>query len=205
MHEIVDGYTCFILVLAFIVLCQKWRNKDVQSIAYGPLTRNIKLRVAHAPEMPGTFSPPPRVSDPDMHHGTCVTHVPWYMPGSLTDGFLWSRWRGKRSRHSRRMRNLQFYVSGKKPLVALLYYNWDQGPISQMIFLRHKNSVCISFCLYPICNKMIAMKFCWWHYSCVVVTCVNFCSDMFPCNGVTPKPIFHQIWNTMEKSFMKSW
>ena len=25
--------------------------------------------------MPGTFSPPPRVSDPDMHHGTCVTHV----------------------------------------------------------------------------------------------------------------------------------
>ena len=31
--------------------------------------------------MPGTFSPPPRVSGPDMHHGTCVTHV------------LWSRWR----------------------------------------------------------------------------------------------------------------
>ena len=24
------------------------------------------------------------VSDPDMHHGTCVTHVPWCMPGSLT-------------------------------------------------------------------------------------------------------------------------
>ena len=31
-----------------------------------------KLRVAHAPEMPGTFSPPPRVSDTDIHHGTCV-------------------------------------------------------------------------------------------------------------------------------------
>ena len=30
--------------------------------------------------MPGTFSPPPRVTDPDMHHGTCVTHVPWCMP-----------------------------------------------------------------------------------------------------------------------------
>ena len=25
----------------------------------------------------------PLVSDPDMHHGTCVTHVPWCMPGSL--------------------------------------------------------------------------------------------------------------------------
>ena len=32
VHEIVDGYTCFIVVLAFIALCQKWRNKDVQSI-----------------------------------------------------------------------------------------------------------------------------------------------------------------------------
>ena len=31
---------------------------------------------AHAPGMPGTFSPPPQVRDPDMHHGTCVTHVP---------------------------------------------------------------------------------------------------------------------------------
>ena len=53
---------------------------------------------------------------PDMHHGTCVTHVPWCMPGSLTIGFLWSRWRGKRSRHSRRMRNPQFYVSGQRPI-----------------------------------------------------------------------------------------
>ena len=59
--------------------------------------------------MPGTFSPPPRVSDLDMHHGTCVT-------GSLTSSFLWIRWRGKRSWHSRRMRNPQFYVSGKRPI-----------------------------------------------------------------------------------------
>ena len=26
----------------------------------------------------------PLVSDPGMHHGTCVTHVPWCMSGSLT-------------------------------------------------------------------------------------------------------------------------
>ena len=35
------------------------------------------------------------MGDPDMHHGTCVTHVPWCMPGSLTSVFLWIRWRGK--------------------------------------------------------------------------------------------------------------
>ena len=61
---------------------------------HGPLTRYVKLRVAHAPEMPGRFFPPPLVSDSDMHHGTCVTDVPWCMPGSLTGGFLWSQWRG---------------------------------------------------------------------------------------------------------------
>ena len=28
----------------------------------------------------------PLVSDPGMHQGTCVTHVPWCMSGSLTHG-----------------------------------------------------------------------------------------------------------------------
>ena len=54
-----------------------------------------KIAGVHAPGMPGTFSPPPRVSDPDMHHCTCVTHVPWCMPGSLTSGFLWSQRQGE--------------------------------------------------------------------------------------------------------------
>ena len=31
--------------------------------------------------------PSPRISDPDMQHGTCVTHVPWCRPGSLASGF----------------------------------------------------------------------------------------------------------------------
>ena len=32
------------------------------------------------------FQRKPLVSDPGMHHGTCVTHVPWCMSGSLTYG-----------------------------------------------------------------------------------------------------------------------
>ena len=82
---------------------------------HGPLVRYIKLLVAYAPGMAGTFSPPPPVSDPYMPHGACVTHVPCCMSGSLTSGFLWSRCRGKRSRHSRRMSNRQWYASGKRP------------------------------------------------------------------------------------------
>ena len=64
----------------------------------------------------GNVFPPPRVSDPDMHYGTCVTHVPWCMPGSLTSGFIGSRRRGKRSRHSRRMRNHNFTYLTRGPL-----------------------------------------------------------------------------------------
>ena len=84
-----------------------------------PLARYVKLRLTHAPGLPGTFSPPPRVSDPDMHHGRCVTHVPWCMPGSLTSDLLWRRWRGKRSRYSRCMPNRQFYVTGKNVKISI--------------------------------------------------------------------------------------
>ena len=35
-------------------------------------------------ECRGRFSCHRGLSDPDMHHGMCVAHVPWCMPGSLT-------------------------------------------------------------------------------------------------------------------------
>ena len=63
----------------------------LRRIVHGPLARYVKLRVVPAPGMSGTFSTPPRVSDPDIHHGTCVTHVPRCMSKSPTSAFLWSR------------------------------------------------------------------------------------------------------------------
>ena len=86
------------------------------SQTHGPLTRCAKLRVVHAPGMPGTFSLPPRISDPDMHHGTCVTHVPWFMPESLTSGFFWSRWRGKTFQAFPMHAQPAIYVSGKRSM-----------------------------------------------------------------------------------------
>ena len=44
---------------------------SIGKLLQGPRARYVKLRVAHAPRLPGTFSPPPRVSDHDMHPGTC--------------------------------------------------------------------------------------------------------------------------------------
>ena len=117
------SYSALGMLLLLIVIM-------MHDYSHGPLARYVKLWVAHAPGMPGTFSPPPRVSDPDMHHGTCVTHVPWCMPGSLISYFLWNRWRGKRSRHPRRMRNPQFYVSGKRPM------RWAQQMFVEYIMPR---------------------------------------------------------------------
>ena len=106
-------------LVQFLTLLKKinrhHENKHIH-VSRGPLARYVKLPVAHAPRMPGTFSPPPRVSDSDMHYGTCMTHVSWCMPGSLTSSFLWNPWWGERSRHSRRMRNPQFYVAVKRPI-----------------------------------------------------------------------------------------
>ena len=88
---------------------------------YRPLTRYVKLRVGHAPGILGTFSRhwrqrPPLVIDPRMHHGSCVMQMPPWMHVGI--GNLW--WRGKRSWHSRPMRNPQFYVSGKRPIDSLV-------------------------------------------------------------------------------------
>ena len=37
---------------------------------------------------------------------------------ALTNGFLWSRWWGKRFRHPRRMHNPQIYLSGKRSMLC---------------------------------------------------------------------------------------
>ena len=52
----------------------------------------------------------PLVSDPGMHHGTCVTHVSWCMSGSLTHGGEETFPAFPAHAHP------QFYVSGKRPM-----------------------------------------------------------------------------------------
>ena len=60
------------------------------SVVHGPLTRYV-AGCACAGNAGNVFprhrfQRKPLVSDPGMHHGTCVTHVPWCMSGSLTCG-----------------------------------------------------------------------------------------------------------------------
>ena len=114
-------YTCFIL-LSHIKMsrvhytCELYLPLFSRMVSMGLFDRYVKRWFAHVPGMPRTFFSSLQVSDPDMHHGTWLMHVPWCMPGSLFSLFLWRLWRGKRSRYSRRMRNPQLYVSSKRPM-----------------------------------------------------------------------------------------
>ena len=58
-----------------------WASHQILKIARCACAGNAKNVFPHGP-----LQRKPLVSDPGMHHGTCVTHVPWCMSGSLTHG-----------------------------------------------------------------------------------------------------------------------
>ena len=58
-----------------------WASYQIRKIAVCACAGNAGNVFPHR-----RFRRKPLVSDPGMHHGTCVTHVPWCMSGSLTCG-----------------------------------------------------------------------------------------------------------------------
>ena len=58
-----------------------WASYQIRKIAVCACAGNAGNVFPHR-----RFRRRPLVSDPGMHHGTCVTHVPWCMSGSLTCG-----------------------------------------------------------------------------------------------------------------------
>ena len=123
------------------------------------------------------------VSDPDMHHGTRVSYEPWCMSGSLTSCFLWNRWRGKHSRHSRCMRNPQFYKSGKRTMVTNMPYIRCFSIFLGVIFLINNYNLSTNnrniitaifawdsddhmFCIPMHSQTLLIIKFHWLIYPC---------------------------------------
>ena len=68
---------------------------------------------------------------------------------------------------------------------------WDQ--FHERFFHRNANSMENSVYSRPSCSKLIAIKYCTWHDSCVVVACAKFGSDMIPYERVIQKQILHRI------------
>ena len=68
----------------------------------------------------------------------CITahHVAWCMSGSLNP-----RWWGKRSRHSRRMRNRHVYVSGKRPMFLYVITIQIQVPLAPFCVVVSKDKL----------------------------------------------------------------
>ena len=63
------------------LLCIPWASYQIRKIAGCACAGNAGNVFPRR-----RFQRKPLVSDPGMHHGTCVTHVPWCMSGSLTCG-----------------------------------------------------------------------------------------------------------------------
>ena len=64
-----------------------WASYQIRKIASCACAGNAGNDPPPPPPPPGgQLQRKPLVSDHGMHHGTCVTHVPWCMSGSLTCG-----------------------------------------------------------------------------------------------------------------------
>ena len=112
----------------------------------------------------------PLVGDPGMHHGTCVTHVPWWMSGLLTPG-------GGENvpgiPGACATRNFTYLVRGQ--------FNQHSTVIGVLL----RNGVSINVCWSPIntwhiCR--ISHKICPWFCSgCLILIILPFYSDS--CNS----------------------
>ena len=95
----------------------------------------------------------PLVSDPGRHHGTCVTHARAVMHVGIAN----PRWQGKRSLHSRRIRNPEFYVSDKKPIqvfICFIYPYQSWLPHWHLANPRWRHQMETFFALLALCEKI---------------------------------------------------
>ena len=88
------------------VLCTSYQIRKIARCACAGNTGNV----SPATNFKETASLRSRHPSRHVRHARAVMHV----------GIANPRWRGKRSRHSRRMHNPQRYVSGKKPIVLYM-------------------------------------------------------------------------------------
>ena len=83
---------------------------------HGSLARYVKLRVTYAPGMPGTFSQPLTSKDTASYRSRHASRHVRDAHSVIHVGIIKPQRRGKLPRHSGRMRNPQFHVSGKRPM-----------------------------------------------------------------------------------------
>ena len=127
---------------------------------HGPLTRYVKLRIAYPPgrialhrecREPFPASWRSRHASRHVRHARAVMYV----------GIANPKWRRKRFCHSRRMRNLQFCVYGKRPINMMLH-DWLNGYIGWCTSYNDMHMKCLgpyaSPDFPPLCCKCIIRR-----------------------------------------------
>ena len=134
---------------------------------HGPLARYVKFRVAYAGNTGNVF---PASAGKQSRHAsrTCVTHVPWYTPGSLTSGFLWNRWRGKRSRLEKGSRKYlthpQIFSDGENINKETKYFCRNTSWLSLSVYLHTKKKIILRFIGFTIVATALSFSNCWFDW-----------------------------------------
>ena len=128
---ITDDDICHISQIQYVVTdteLRTWASCQIRKIAGCACSGNT-----------GNVSPPP--TSKEIAIPACITARAWrtfWVRGAravMHVGIAIPRWRRKRSRHSRRMHNPQFYVSGKRPIDKnITSFNfYDPCPIISLV------------------------------------------------------------------------
>ena len=101
----------------------------VGKMSHGPLTIYVKLRNVHAPEMPGTFSPPPTSKETASKQSRHASRHVHDARAVMQIGIANLRWRGKRSSipGACAFHNFTYLVRGpwSRDSVSKSSYAWD--------------------------------------------------------------------------------
>ena len=128
---------CYLLLVRVSIIVEWLVSRTYHdSVWHGPRTRYVKLRVVHAPGMPGKFSPPPISKETASYRSRHASRHVRDARAGMYVGIANPWWRGKRSRHSRRMRNPQFYVSCKA-------HEWERRTLKQWTLRKLEQRVSV--------------------------------------------------------------
>ena len=129
------------------LMCVYVLNFPVRFGANGSLTRyaKLKLRVKHAPGMPGTPSPPPTSKETASYQSRHASLHVRQQRAVMHVGIDNPRWRWKRFWHSWHSRNPQFHVSDKRPMRCITIGMKQMGVDGNSIVIvcnyeTHRNS-----------------------------------------------------------------
>ena len=136
-------HPCYVLIwwswLCFVPLLRSWASYQIRKIAGYACPGNA-----------GNVFPPPTSKETAIKRSRHASRHVRYARAVMHVGLAIPRWRRKRSRHSRRMRNPQFYVSGKRPIMPSLFTK--RSAVSHTQGIRLPVSGIQDYC---DCNRMI--------------------------------------------------